>query len=125
MLSSGSTYDATIRIQVAQAPADVRDQIRAAKVAQAVGGDPTSVVGPAIVITNGPPLSRKVVLLLGLLLWLGIGAGAGLLVETAFRNDHLLVLPAGMASKHPGELLASRRLLETVQTRARWEASSS
>jgi capsular exopolysaccharide synthesis family protein len=31
-------------------------------------------------------------------------------------NDHLLVLPAGMPSKHPGELLASRRLQETIQT---------
>jgi hypothetical protein len=31
-------------------------------------------------------------------------------------NDHLLVLPAGMPSKHPGELLASKRLLETIQT---------
>jgi capsular exopolysaccharide synthesis family protein len=31
-------------------------------------------------------------------------------------NDHLLVLPAGLPSKHPGELLASRRLHETIQT---------
>jgi capsular exopolysaccharide synthesis family protein len=31
-------------------------------------------------------------------------------------NDHLLVLPAGMPSKHPGELLASKRLQETIQT---------
>ncbi|HSK36858.1 MAG TPA: CpsD/CapB family tyrosine-protein kinase [Actinomycetota bacterium] len=31
-------------------------------------------------------------------------------------NDHLLVLPSGMPSKHPGELLASRRLHETIQT---------
>jgi capsular exopolysaccharide synthesis family protein len=31
-------------------------------------------------------------------------------------NDHLLVLPAGLPSKHPGELLASRRLQETIQT---------
>jgi Mrp family chromosome partitioning ATPase len=31
-------------------------------------------------------------------------------------NDHLLVLPAGMPSKHPGELLASKRLHETIQT---------
>ena len=31
-------------------------------------------------------------------------------------NDHLLVLLAGMPSKHPGELLASKRLLETIQT---------
>jgi Mrp family chromosome partitioning ATPase len=31
-------------------------------------------------------------------------------------NDHLLVLPAGMPNKHPGELLAFRRLQETIQT---------
>ena len=31
-------------------------------------------------------------------------------------NDHLLVLPAGLPSKHPGELLASKRLHETIQT---------
>jgi Mrp family chromosome partitioning ATPase len=31
-------------------------------------------------------------------------------------NDHLLVLPAGMPNKHPGELLASKRLHETIQT---------
>jgi capsular exopolysaccharide synthesis family protein len=31
-------------------------------------------------------------------------------------NDHLLVLPAGMPIKHPGELLASKRLHETIQT---------
>ncbi len=31
-------------------------------------------------------------------------------------NDHLLVLPSGMPSKHPGELLASKRLHETIQT---------
>jgi capsular exopolysaccharide synthesis family protein len=31
-------------------------------------------------------------------------------------NDHLLVLPGGMPSKHPGELLASKRLHETIQT---------
>ena len=36
----------------------------------------------------------------------------GLLVSI---NDHLLVLPAGMPAKHPGELLASRRLVETIQ----------
>ena len=64
----------------------VRDQLQAAKIAEAVYGDPTSVAGPVIVATNGPPLSRKVTLALGLLLGLGIGAGAGLLVETAFRK---------------------------------------
>jgi Mrp family chromosome partitioning ATPase len=31
-------------------------------------------------------------------------------------NDHLLVLPAGMPNKHPSELLASKRLHETIQT---------
>jgi capsular exopolysaccharide synthesis family protein len=31
-------------------------------------------------------------------------------------NDHLLVLPAGLPNKHPGELLASKRLHETIQT---------
>ena len=36
----------------------------------------------------------------------------GLLVSI---NDHLLVLPAGMPAKHPGELLASKRLVETIQ----------
>jgi Mrp family chromosome partitioning ATPase len=31
-------------------------------------------------------------------------------------NEHLLVLPAGLPNKHPGELLASRRLVEIVNT---------
>jgi len=30
-------------------------------------------------------------------------------------NHHLLVLPAGLPSKHPGELLASKRLPETIE----------
>ena len=30
-------------------------------------------------------------------------------------NHHLLVLPAGLPSKHPGELLASKRLHETIE----------
>jgi capsular exopolysaccharide synthesis family protein len=46
----------------------------------------TSVVGQPIVTTTGPPLSRPVTLALGLLLGLAIGAGAALLVETAFRK---------------------------------------
>gem|GEM_PF-1076105 len=229
--------------------ADIRAKISAAR-AKAIAGKPTEVAGPVIVNTNGPPLSKKVTLALGMMLGLAVGAGAGLLVETAFRkvttpadaeqasglpfiaevrkggirrtplpvidrpfspaaedyrrvgtalerqglgtdirvlaicsaepgdgrtmlaanlahslarqgrevvlvssdlrrpdvekllglgqgpglaeslqddpipaiamlvsiNDHLLVLPAGMPSKHPGELLASRRLLETIQT---------
>jgi Mrp family chromosome partitioning ATPase len=227
----------------------LREKINQAR-ALRIDGEPTIVVGPVIVNTNGPPLSKKVTLGLGLLLGLAVGAGAGLLVETAFRkvvtpadaetasglpfiaevrkggirrtplpvidrpfspaaedyrrvgtalerqglgtdirvlaicsaepgdgrtmlaanlahslarqgrevvlvssdlrrpeverllglghgpglaealqddpipaiamlvsiNDHLLVLPAGMPSRHPGELLASRRLLETIQT---------
>jgi Mrp family chromosome partitioning ATPase len=58
---------------------------------------------------------------------LGLGQGPGLaeslqddpipaIAMLVSINDHLLVLPAGMPSKHPGELLASRRLLETIQT---------
>ena len=31
-------------------------------------------------------------------------------------NDHLLVLPAGLPNRHPSELLASKRLHETIQT---------
>jgi capsular exopolysaccharide synthesis family protein len=58
---------------------------------------------------------------------LGLGQGPGLaealqddpipaIAMLVSINDHLLVLPAGMPSKHPGELLASKRLHETVQT---------
>jgi len=58
---------------------------------------------------------------------LGLGQGPGLaealhddpipaIAMLVSINDHLLVLPAGMPSRHPGELLASRRLHETVQT---------
>ena len=64
----------------------VRDKIRTAKETEAVGGEPTAVIGEAIVATNAPPISNKVIIVLGLLLGLGIGAGAGLLVETAFRK---------------------------------------
>lgn len=57
---------------------------------------------------------------------LGLGQGPGLaealqdepipaIAMLVSINDHLLVLPAGMPSKHPGELLASTRLLETIQ----------
>jgi Mrp family chromosome partitioning ATPase len=229
--------------------ATLRDKINEARTRR-IDGEPTVVAGPVTVTTNGPPLSKKVTLALGLMLGLAVGAGAGLLVETAFRkvatpadaeaasglpfiaevrkggirrtplpvidrpfspaaedyrrvgtalerqglgtdirvlaicsaepgdgrtmlaanlahslarqgrevvlvssdlrradvekllglgqgpglaealqddpipaiamlvsiNDHLLVLPAGMPSKHPGELLASKRLLETIQT---------
>jgi len=58
---------------------------------------------------------------------LGLGQGPGLaealqddpipaIAMLVSINDHLLVLPAGMPSRHPGELLASKRLHETVQT---------
>ena len=58
---------------------------------------------------------------------LGLGQGPGLaealqddpipaIAMLVSINDHLLVLPAGMPSRHPGELLASKRLLETIQT---------
>jgi Mrp family chromosome partitioning ATPase len=70
--------------------AGLREKINAAR-AKAIAGKPTSVAGPVIVNTNGPPLSKKVTLALGLLLGLAIGAGAGLLVETAFRK---VVTPA-------------------------------
>jgi capsular exopolysaccharide synthesis family protein len=64
----------------------VQTQIDAARQQQAVTGPPTTVDGSPIVTQSGPPLSRKVTVGLGLLLGLAIGAGAGLLVETAFRK---------------------------------------
>jgi Mrp family chromosome partitioning ATPase len=66
--------------------AEVRAQIAKAKVARFFTPEPTAVVGEPIVITNGPPLSRNITLAIGLLLGLAIGAGAALLVETAFRK---------------------------------------
>jgi Mrp family chromosome partitioning ATPase len=65
---------------------EIRAQIAKARAAQFLTGDPTTVVGEPIVTTNGPPLSRKVTIAIGLLLGLGIGAGAALLVETANRK---------------------------------------
>ena len=65
---------------------DIRAQIAKARAARFLTGDPTAVVGQPIVTTNGPPLSRKVTIAIGLLLGLGIGAGAALLVETANRK---------------------------------------
>jgi Mrp family chromosome partitioning ATPase len=65
--------------------AALRDKINEAR-ALRIDGEPTAVAGPVVVNTNGPPLSKKVTLALGLLLGLAIGAGAGLLVETAFRK---------------------------------------
>ena len=68
----------------------LRDKINEAR-ARRIDGEPTIVAGQVIVNTNGPPLSKKVTLALGLMLGLAIGAGAGLLVETAFRK---VVTPA-------------------------------
>jgi capsular exopolysaccharide synthesis family protein len=63
------------------------DQINAAKAKQLITGQPTSVVTPIpSVIKTGTPVSRQVTLALGLLLGLAIGAGAGLILETAFRK---------------------------------------
>jgi capsular exopolysaccharide synthesis family protein len=58
---------------------------------------------------------------------LGLGQGPGLaealqddpipaIAMLVSINDHLLVLPAGMPSRHPGELLASRHLHETMSS---------
>jgi Mrp family chromosome partitioning ATPase/capsular polysaccharide biosynthesis protein len=65
---------------------EIRAQIAKAKAAAFLTGAPTAVVGEPIVTTNGPPLSRKVTIAIGLLFGLVIGAGAALLVETAFRK---------------------------------------
>jgi Mrp family chromosome partitioning ATPase len=65
---------------------ELRAQIAKARAAKFLTGDPTAAIGEPIVTTNGPPLSRKVTLAIGLLLGLGIGAGAALLVETANRK---------------------------------------
>jgi Mrp family chromosome partitioning ATPase len=65
---------------------EIRAQIAKARAAAFLTGSPTAVVGEPIVTTNGPPLSRKVTIAIGLLLGLVIGAGAALLVETAFRK---------------------------------------
>jgi Mrp family chromosome partitioning ATPase/capsular polysaccharide biosynthesis protein len=66
--------------------AAINDQINKALVTASIIGEPTKVVGQPVVITNGPPLSRNITLAIGLLLGLAIGAGAALLVETAFRK---------------------------------------
>jgi Mrp family chromosome partitioning ATPase/capsular polysaccharide biosynthesis protein len=84
VIRSLQTYAATLPPASASAQA-VRDKIDAANVALAFG-EPTEIVPPVTVSTNGPPLSKKVTLALGLLLGLAVGAGAGLLVETAFRK---------------------------------------
>ena len=69
---------------VAQTAASLADQLRFRK---AVIGDPTTLVNqiPSIVKT-GTPVSRQVTLALGIILGLSIGAGAGLVLETAFRR---------------------------------------
>jgi capsular exopolysaccharide synthesis family protein len=62
------------------------DAIRAAKLKRDITGDPTTVVGEPSVAKTGTPVSRQVSLALGIILGLAIGAGAGLIVETAFRK---------------------------------------
>jgi capsular exopolysaccharide synthesis family protein len=80
------TYADTLPGSGPDSPAGaVEKVIQEAKVREAAG-PPTEVIGHPVVTTNGPPLSRKVTLALGLLLGLAVGAGAGLLVETAFRK---------------------------------------
>jgi capsular exopolysaccharide synthesis family protein len=80
------TYAATLPGSGPDSPAGaVEKVIQEARVREAAG-PPTEVIGRPVVTTNGPPLSRKVTLALGLLLGLAVGAGAGLLVETAFRK---------------------------------------
>ena len=68
----------------AQTAASLADQLRFRK---AVIGDPTTLINqiPSIVKT-GTPVSRQVTLALGIILGLAIGAGAGLVLETAFRR---------------------------------------
>jgi capsular exopolysaccharide synthesis family protein len=79
-------YAATLPGTGPDSPAgSVQKVIQEARVREAAG-PPTEVTGPPIVTTNGPPLSKKITLALGLLLGLAVGAGAGLLVETAFRK---------------------------------------
>jgi len=64
----------------------VQDKINEAQIKGFTTGELTRVVGQPIVTTTGPPLSRTVMLGIGLLLGLGIGVGLALLVETAFRK---------------------------------------
>jgi Mrp family chromosome partitioning ATPase len=79
-------YAATLPGSGPDSPAgDVEKVIQQARVREAAG-PPTDVIGHPVLTTNGPPLSRKVTLALGLLLGLAVGAGAALLVETAVRK---------------------------------------
>jgi capsular exopolysaccharide synthesis family protein len=72
--------------QTGAARAATMGKIADAMTAQAVTPEPTAVEGTPIVTKTGSPLSREVTLAIGLLLGLAIGAGAGLLLETAFRK---------------------------------------
>jgi capsular exopolysaccharide synthesis family protein len=68
-------------------PESVRGQLEALRVKAMVTGDPTRVISqvPSVAKT-GTPVSRQVTLALGIILGLAIGAGAGLVLETAFRR---------------------------------------
>jgi capsular exopolysaccharide synthesis family protein len=81
--SGGASSDGSGDTSPAQS---VIDQITAASVKQRITGPPTEVVGLPIVAKTGTPVSRQVTLAIGLVLGLAIGAGAGLLVEAAFRK---------------------------------------
>lgn len=68
-------------------PDSVRGQLSALMVKAAVTADPTRVWSSVPSIAKaGTPLSRQVTLALGIILGLAIGAGAGLVLETAFRR---------------------------------------
>jgi capsular exopolysaccharide synthesis family protein len=71
----------------ATAPASARAQLEALRIKAAVSDPATMVLSqvPSIV-TTGTPVSRQVTLALGIILGLSIGAGAGLVLETAFRR---------------------------------------
>jgi capsular exopolysaccharide synthesis family protein len=65
---------------------DAVNKINSALAMQALNPRPTAVLGESSIAKTGTPVSRQVTLALGILLGLAIGAGAGLIVETAFRK---------------------------------------
>jgi capsular exopolysaccharide synthesis family protein len=84
--SGGSSSSSSSNANAVSPFQSVIDQINAAKVKQAITGPPTDVVGVPSVAKTGTPVSRQVALALGLILGLAIGAGAGLIIEAAFRK---------------------------------------
>jgi capsular exopolysaccharide synthesis family protein len=65
---------------------DALNKINSALALQALNPRPTAVFGDSSITKTGTPVSRQVALALGIMLGLAIGAGAGLIVETAFRK---------------------------------------